>query len=157
MTGVTVVSSAGTDKTYGIGDTINGWVTFDGTVEVRGSPRLKIGMDPAEWGEKWAAYQSGSGTSSLTFAHTVVEPDISRQGIALLANTLEFTGETIRLGGTDAALAHINLGHDANHKVDWHTQPESGGAAPSARANLPARPGTAAASRSRAPPHRCPT
>ena len=128
-TGVTVTSSAGADKTYGIGDTIHVRVTFDGTVDVTGTPRLKIDMDPAEWGEKLAAYESGSGTSSLTFAHTVVEPNISTQGIAVLANSLELNGGTIRSGGADAALAHTGLAHDANHKVNWQTQPESGGGA----------------------------
>ncbi len=127
VTGVTVISSAGTDKTYGIGDTIHVRVTFDGPVEVTGTPRLKIDMDPAHWGEKWAAYESGSGTSSLTFAHTVVEPNYSTQGIAVLENTLELNGGTIRSGGVDAALAHTGRPHDANHKVDWNTQPESGG------------------------------
>ena len=84
VTGVEVVSGAGADKTYGLGDTIHVRVTFDETVDVTGSPRLKIDMDPADWGEKWASYESGSGTSSLTFAHTVVEPNYSTQGIAVL-------------------------------------------------------------------------
>ena len=127
VTGVTVISRAGTDKTYGLGDTIHVRVTFDEPVDVTGTPRLKIDMDPAEWGEKWAAYESGSGTSSLTFAHTVVEPNISRQGIAVLANTLELNGGTIRSGGNDADLSHNGQPHDANHKVDWQTEPESGG------------------------------
>ncbi len=128
-TGVTVVSSAGADKTYGIGDTIHVRVTFDGMVDVTGTPRLRIDMDPADWGEKLAAYESGSGTGSLTFAHTVVEPNISTQGIAVLANSLELNGGTIRSGGADAALAHTGLAHDANHKINWQTQPESGGGA----------------------------
>ena len=41
------------------------------SASVTGTPRLKIDMDPAYRGEKWAAYEGGSGTSSLTFAHTV--------------------------------------------------------------------------------------
>ena len=127
VTGVTMISSAGADKTYGLGDTIHVRVTFDGPVDVTGSPRLKIDMDPAEWGEKWAAYQSGSGTSSLTFTHTVVEPNISRQGIAVLANTLDLNGGTIQASGVDADLSHTGQPHDANHKVDWQTEPESGG------------------------------
>ena len=119
VTGVAVASSAGADKTYGDGDTIRVQVTFGGTVDVTGTPRLKIDMDPLEWGEKWAVYQSGSGTSSLTFAHTVVEPNISTQGIAVLANTLELNNGTIRSGDADADLTHTGLAHDANHKVDW--------------------------------------
>ena len=126
VTGVAVVSDAGDDDTYALGDTIRVQVTFSEPVDVTGSPRLKIDMDPAHWGEKWAAYTSGSGTSSLTFAHTVVEPNLSTQGIAVQANTLELDGGTIRAGGADADLAHDGLAHDANHKVDWRTEPESG-------------------------------
>ena len=69
--------------------------------------------------EKWAAYQGGSGTATLTFTHTVVEPNISTQGIAVLADTLELNGGTIQASGVDADLAHTSLGHDADHKVDW--------------------------------------
>ena len=129
VSGVEVVSDSGSDNTYGIGDTIEVQVTFDRTVEVTGTPRLKIDMDPADWGEKWASYESGSGTGSLTFAHTVVEPNFSPQGIAVLANSLELNGGTVRAGGADAALAHTGLAHDADHKVDWQTQPESAGPA----------------------------
>ena len=127
VTGVSVVSGAGADKTYGDGDRIEVRVTFDGPVDVTGTPRLKIDMDPAHWGEKWAAYESGSGTSSLTFVHTVAEPNLSTQGIAVLANTLALNGGTIRGGGADADLAHDGLAHDANHKVDWQTAGEESG------------------------------
>ena len=125
-TGVSVVSSAGADKTYGADDTIHVRVTFSEAVDVTGTPRLKIDMDPAHWGEKWAAYTSGSGTTSLTFAHTVVEPNLSTQGIAVLANTLELNNGTIRASGADANLAHAGLAHDANHKVDWRIEPDDG-------------------------------
>ena len=126
VTGVAVSSDAGADKTYGLGDTIRVRVTFDETVDVTGSPRLKIKMDP-RWGEFWAAYESGGGTAALTFAYQVAEPNTAPSGIAVLANTLEFNGGTIRSGGADATLAHTGLAHDANHKVDWRTQGESGG------------------------------
>ncbi len=126
-TKVEVVSGAGPDNTYALGETINVRVTFSETVDVTGAPRLKIDMDPAHWGEKWAAYASGSGTSSLTFAHTVVEPNISTRGIAVLENTLELNGGTIRAGGADADLAHTGLAHDASHKVNWQLEPEEEG------------------------------
>ena len=127
VTEVSVASDAGADKTYGLGDTIRVRVDFVEPVEVTGTPRLRIDMDPAEWGEKWAAYESGSGTGSLVFAHTVVQPNFSTQGIAVLANSLETGGGTIRAGGADAKLAHDGLAHDASHKVDWQRQPESAG------------------------------
>ena len=127
VTGVEVVSDAGSDDTYVLDDTIRVQVTFSEPVEVTGTPRLKIDMDPAHWGEKWASYESGSGTGSLTFAHTVVQPNYSTQGIAVLANSLQLNGGTIRSDGADAELAHDGRPHDANHKVDWQMQPESGG------------------------------
>ena len=126
VTGVSVVSDAGADKTYALGETIRVRAAFDRAVEVTGAPRLGIDMDPAFWGEKWAPYESGSGTDSLTFAHTVVEPNLSTQGIAVLANSLALNGGTIREGGIDAVLAHDGLAHDANHKVDWQAQPAGG-------------------------------
>ena len=83
-------------------------------------------MDPAEWGEKPAGYHSGSGTVSLTFVHEVVEPNLSTQGIAVLENSLELNGGSIRSTAAqiDAELAHDGRDHDPSHKVDWRrTQP----------------------------------
>ena len=121
VTGVEVVSEADEDDTYGLGEAIRIRLTFSEAVDVTGAPRLKIDMDPAHWGEKWVAYQSGGGTDSLTFSHTVVEPNISTKGIAVLANTLQANGGAIRSAETqaDAELAHVGLGHDPAHKVDW--------------------------------------
>ena len=125
VTGVEVTSDAGSDGTYLLGETIRVTLTFSESVDVTGTPRLKIDMDPADWGEKWASYASGSGTASLTFTHTVVEPNYSTQGIAVLENTLELNGGTIRSvsSQTDADLSHTELAHNASHKVDWHRSP----------------------------------
>ena len=119
--GVAVTSSPASGDTYGLGETIQVTLTFSEAVDVTGMPRLKIDMDPADWGEKWATYESGSGTTSLTFTHEVVQPNESTQGIAVLADTLELNGGTIKSTTTeaDADLAHDGLAHDANHKVDW--------------------------------------
>ncbi len=116
-----VSSSPASGDTYGLDETIRVRLTFNRTVNVTGTPRLKIDMDPAEWGEKWAGYESGGGTTSLTFAHRVVEPNRSTQGIAVLANTLDRNGGAIRSGSsaTEADLSHPGLPHDSAHKVDW--------------------------------------
>ena len=121
VTGVEVTSDAGDDDTYALSDTIRITLTFSEKVDVTGSPQLKIDMDPAEWGEKWAAYESGGGTASLTFVHTVVEPNYSTQGIAVLENSLDLNGGTIRSTSSDtgADLSHLGLPHDSAHKVDW--------------------------------------
>ena len=129
VTAVSVVSDPGDDDTYGLNDVIRIRVTFSEAVDVTGAPRLKIDMDPAEWGEKWASYQSGTGTKALTFTHTVVEPNYSPQGIAVLANTLELNGGDIESAATDtdADLDHDGLAHDSEHKVDWQLSDESPG------------------------------
>ena len=118
---VAITSDSGGDSTYILGDMIQITLTFSEAVNVTGSPHLAIDMDPAEWGTKHAAYHSGSGTASLTFTHTVVEPNISTQGIAVLANTLALNNGTIKTTSsqTDADLSHPGLTHDSSHKVDW--------------------------------------
>ena len=125
VTRVAVTSNAGDDNTYILGDVIQITLTFTEAVDVTGSPRLKIDMDPADWGEKQAAYQSGSGTYSLVFAHTVVEPNYSTQGIAVLEDSLDLNGGAIKseASDTEADLAHDGRDHDPDHKVDWRQSP----------------------------------
>ena len=125
VTGVDVTSSPLSGDTYLLGETIRVTITFSEDVDVTGAPQLKIDMDPADWGEKLAGYDSGTGTASLTFAHTVVEPNFSSQGIAVLADSLALNGGTIKSSASqaDAALSHIRLNHNAAHKVDWQRSP----------------------------------
>ena len=59
VSSVAVTSNAGDDDTYAKDDVIQITVTFDEAVDVTGTPRLNIDMDPAEWGIKWAAYTTG--------------------------------------------------------------------------------------------------
>jgi len=141
VTKVEVTSDAGDDDTYGNGDVIEVTLTFSEAVTVTGTPQISIDMDPAEWGTKQATYQDGSGSTALTFTHTVVEPNISTQGIAVLANSLELNGGTIKSAAsdTDAALSHSGLNHDADHKVDWQqaaAEPNCALTAPSSVAAL---------------------
>lgn len=103
VTAVAISSSAGADRTYALDETIEVTLTFSEAVEVSGTPRLAIDMDPADWGSKWADYEGGSGTSRLTFAHTVVEPNYSSQGVAVLAGTLELNGGTIASASSGSA------------------------------------------------------
>ena len=123
---VAIASDPGADGIYGAGDTIEVSVTFTGAVTVTGSPKIDIDMDPAAWGTKQAAYQSGTGTTTLTFAHTVVEPNYSSQGIAVLEDTLALNGGAITAaGGADADLSHDGLGHHSAHRVDWQAASDS--------------------------------
>ena len=51
----------------------------------------------------------------------MVEPNLSTQGIAVLADSLELNGGGIASasGSVAAELSHGGLDHDPNHKVDW--------------------------------------
>ena len=128
VTGVSLSSSPASGDTYLLSETIRITLTFSEAVDVDatgGTPTVAIDMDPADWGTKQVGYHSGSGSSTLTFTHTVVEPNLSTQGIAVLANTLVLNGGTIQSSSsqTDAALSHAGLAHDASHKVDWQQSP----------------------------------
>ena len=123
VTGVEVVSDAGQDSTYLLGDTIRVRLAFSEAVKVTGTPKLSIDMDPAEWGRKEASYEGARDAAvlALTFAWTVVEPNWSPQGIAVLADSLALGGGTIVSAATGeaAALGHAGRAHDPAHKVDW--------------------------------------
>ena len=60
------------------------------------------------WGEKWAQYESGGGMSDLIFGHQMMRPNLSTQGIAVLANTLDLNGGAIKSAAMqeDANLSH---------------------------------------------------
>ena len=140
VTGVAVSSTPASGDTYGLGETVRVTLTFSEPVDVTGTPGLTIDLDPAHWGGKTAAYEAGSGTAELTFAHTVVEPNESTQGVAVLADTLALDGGAIRSSATqaDADLAHTGLDHDPNHKVDWQQTPPAPSATGVALASAPA-------------------
>ncbi len=113
---VSVTSNAGSDNTYERGDTITVKVAFDQAVAVTGTPTVKIKMDPS-YGVKTASYASGSGTASLSFSYTVVTPNLSTSGIAIVANSL--SGGTIKSGDQDATRTFSGVAHNASHKIDW--------------------------------------
>ena len=125
VAGVTVVSDPGADATYAAGEAVRVALTFAEAVAVdttNGTPRLKLDLDDGEdTGERWALYEDGSGTDTLTFAWTAAAPDESAGGVAVLADTLILDGGAIRsvASQTDAALGHAGIAHDAGHKVDW--------------------------------------
>ena len=135
VSGVVVTSDPGDNNTYRLGDTIEVAVTFSAAVNVAtkgGTPRLKIRIDPHQWWVttddqgRWANYDRGSGTNTLTFAYTVAEPNISLRGIAVIGNSLELNGGRIRLMSDQtisARLTHTGQPHNPSHKVDWRLPP----------------------------------
>ena len=121
VTDVVWSSNAGVDRFYMVGDTIRVKVNFSEAVDATGTPRLKIDLDPAVGGERWADYSGGSGTRNLEFSYTVVEGDLSTEGVAVIENTLELNGGAIRsvwaTAVEDARLGHEGLRHNLGHKV----------------------------------------
>ncbi len=146
MVAAAIVSDPGADQTYGAGRKIRVRLTFGFAVDVYtsgGTPRLKIKMDP-DYGEKWAVYESGSGTAALVFAFgPVARPNLSPAGVAVLANTLETNGGTLRIAGTerDAPLDHAGLPHDPNHKVDHRVAANAPDGRPAVTAAIVSDPG----------------
>ena len=97
VTGVSISSDAGDDDTYLLGETIRVTLTFSEEVDVTGYTAVEDRHGPRRVGrEAGRSTTSGGGTASLTFAHAVVEPNISTQGIAVLADTLELNGGAIK-------------------------------------------------------------
>ena len=118
---VAITSVPAANATYAPGETIDVEVTFTEAVDVTGTPRLRIKLDPNH-GEQWADYAGRTGTDTLTFTYTVVEPNRSTRGVAVLRGGLELNGGAIRAAAatpTDAHLWYGGLNHDPNHKVDW--------------------------------------
>ena len=121
VTGVSISSDPGEDGSYARGDAIRVKVMFRKDVDVTGTPRLKIDLDPATGGEKWARYSGGSSARNLEFTYTVAAADLSTAGVAVIENTLEPNGGAIRGAppgpADDARLAHLDLLHNSAHRV----------------------------------------
>ena len=70
--------------TYGAGETIRFTVTFNVPVDVSGDPVLAFALgNQGDVRDVDAAHESGSGTTALVFAYTVVSTDEDSNGIFL--------------------------------------------------------------------------
>ncbi len=117
---VALTSSAGTDSTYAIGDTVSATATFSTAVDVdttSGTPQLELNFEGTA---KTASYASGTGTAALVFSYTVAAGDADADGIAIGADKLTLNGGTIQVKGGDTAatLTHAAVLESASHKVD---------------------------------------
>ena len=115
-----IISDPGPDKTYGLGDTITvalkSTTGYQRVFAVTGTPQITIKMDP-RYGEKTASYTSSGPNTELHFNYTVVEPNLSTTGIAIIANSLN--GGSITTAGSSFRPNFPGVNHDPNHKVDW--------------------------------------
>ncbi len=92
------------------GDHLDLTVEFDEPVTVTGTPRVALTLAS---GTRYAAYHSGSGTSSPVFRYTVVRSDTDADGITVSASALESNGGTIRDLATPPNAASLGLGEHA--------------------------------------------
>ena len=110
-----ITSNPGEDDTYGIGDAIQITVLFSEDVTVTGAPQLDINVGGTA---KTASYSSNEG-KRMVFSYTVASGDSDDDGIAIGANKLSLNGGTIRdAAGNDAAVGHLAVSADSDHKVD---------------------------------------
>jgi hypothetical protein len=99
----TITSVTGpTAGTYIVGQNLDFTVVFSEAVNVTGTPRLQLTIGSTT---QYATYQSGSGTSTLTFRYTVQAGDEDTDGIAV-ASPIDLNGGTIKdTNGNDAVLS----------------------------------------------------
>ena len=111
---VAITSDPGTDRTYAVDDEIQVTVTFSETVEVTGTPQLRLELGG---GRRTADYEGGSGTAALVFAYKVADGESDTDGMGIEADSL--SGGTIRdEARNNAELDHDGMAADSGHKVD---------------------------------------
>ena len=105
VTGVPSVTGPAADGAYAQSERIEARVTFDTPVTVDttgGAPALGLSLGGVR---RDASYESGSGTDTLVFGHTVTAGDAGAEAAKALANGVRLNGATIRgADGTDAVL-----------------------------------------------------
>ena len=116
VSSVTITSNPGSDQTYAQEDKIEVTVTFNETVKVTGTPRLRLRVGSRN---RMAGYESGTGTAALVFGYEVVDGDEDTDGVSVEANRLTLNGGSIKDEADNAAaLAHEAVATQAGHKVD---------------------------------------
>ena len=126
VSSVAITSDPSADETYAryfstlnTPDVVEVTVTFDGAVDVTGTPRLELDFDGTPKAAACAAH--GTDTTKLVCSYTVAVNDSAPNGIAIAANKLTLNSGTIKQSGSttiDAVLTHGAVAIDSGHKVD---------------------------------------
>src|SRR3989338_8556211 len=91
-------------------------INMSQAVNVTGTPRIAIDVGGVA---RYATYTSGSGTSALTFTHTMVAGDVDLDGITLTP-TIDLNGGTIKdLAGNDLSPLTFTAPNTSNVKVNY--------------------------------------
>ena len=116
VSSLAIGSNPGSDRTYAAGDEIQVTVTFSETVEVEGTPQLRLRVGSRT---RTAGYERGADTAALVFGYEVADGDEDTDGVSIQANRLTLNGGTIKdEGDNPAELAHEALAAQAGHQVD---------------------------------------
>ena len=111
-----ITSNPGSDQTYAAADEIEVTVTFNETVEVEGTPQLRLKVGTRT---RTAGYDSGTGTAALVFSYEVADGDEDTVGVSIEAGRIALNGGTIEDEAENAAvLDHRVVTPQADHKVD---------------------------------------
>ena len=111
-----ITSNPGSDRTYAAGDEIEVTVTFSETVEVEGTPQLRLRVGSRT---RTAGYLRGKDTAALVFGYEVADGDEDTDGVSIEANRLSLNGVTIEDAADNPAdLDHEAVAPQAGHKVD---------------------------------------
>ena len=111
-----ISSNPGSDQAYAAGDETEVTVTFSETVEVEGTPQLRLRVGART---RTASYQEGSGTAALVFGYEVAEGNEDTGGVSIEAGRITLNGGTIKdEADNPAELAHEAVAAQAGHKVD---------------------------------------
>ena len=116
VSSLAIGSNPGSDRTYAAGDEIQVTVTFSETVEVEGTPQLRLRVGSRT---RTAGYLRGTDTAALVFGYEVADGDEDTDGVSIQANRLTLNGGTIKdEGDNPAELAHEAVAAQAGHQVD---------------------------------------
>ena len=116
VSSLAISSNPGSDQTYAVGDEIEVTVTFSETVEVEGTPQLRLRVGTRN---RTAGYDSGTGTAALVFAYELAVGDEDTDGVSIEAGRIALNGGTIEdEADNDAVLDHEAVAPQAVHKVD---------------------------------------
>ena len=116
VSSLAITSNPGLGQTYAAGDEIEVTVIFDETVEVEGTPQLRLRVGTRD---RMADYNSGTGTAALVFGYEVADGDEDTDGVSIEAGRIALNGGTIEdEADNDAVLDHEAVAPQAGHQVD---------------------------------------
>ena len=116
VSSLAITSNPGGDQIYAAADEIEVTVTFDETVVVTRTPRMRLRVGSRN---RTAGYLRGSGAAALVFSYEVALGDEDTDGVSIAAGRIDRNGGTIKdEADNDAVLDHEAVAPQAGHKVD---------------------------------------